>query len=232
VSRRLLVVLLPALLAWSSAAAAFEWGWLGVRIRDISEQEMNEISGRHGIEEGFGAMIVEVLKDTPAERAGLKNGDLVVAFGERPVVDTRGLQRLVARTSAGEEVALTVLREEEGRRRLVIRLGRMPREVVAERIAAEMGFSVREIAGGEAGRPADLPAGPSVSVVLRGSLAERAGLRTGDVIVEVNGRSVASREAVGEALLAAPLDQPVRLTVQRPAGRARLSLDARELRVP
>src|SRR3989337_1186031 len=108
-----------ALVAWAGlAAAAGGWGWLGVRIRDLSEQEMEEISKRHGIREGFGAMIVEVLKETPAARAGLQDGDLVVAFKDRPVVDTRSLQRFVAATPAGEEVALTVLRAEEGRRAL------------------------------------------------------------------------------------------------------------------
>src|SRR3972149_5116579 len=62
---------------------------------------MEEISTRHGIREGYGALIVEVLKETPAALAGLRNGDLVVAFKDRPVVDTRSLQRFVAATPAG-----------------------------------------------------------------------------------------------------------------------------------
>src|SRR3972149_10404557 len=102
---------IPVLVAWAGlAAAAAGWGWLGVRIRDLSEQEMEEISKAHGIREGFGAMIVEVIPDTPAEGAGLRSGDLVVALGNRPVGDTRTLQRFVASPGVGEKVGLAVLR--------------------------------------------------------------------------------------------------------------------------
>lgn len=214
--RRLLPLLLLVLLALPALAGAGAWGWLGVRIRDLSEQEMEEIAARHGIREGYGALIVEVLRETPAARSGLRNGDVVVAFKERPVVDTRALQRLVAATPVGEEVSLVVLRGEEGRRRLPIRLASMPPDVQAERIAAEFGFVVREPGDAQEGAPAARATGaPSVGVVLRGSQADRAGLKIGDVIVEINGRAVPSRQAVGEVLREAPLDQPLRLSVRR-----------------
>src|SRR2546426_9761197 len=84
------------LVSVATAADVRQWSWLGVRIRDLSEQEMEEIAARHGIREGFGVVIVEVIEGAPAARAGLKNGDIVVAFGKRPVTETRLLQRLVA----------------------------------------------------------------------------------------------------------------------------------------
>ena len=196
-----------------AVAQAATWGWLGVRIRDLSEQEMEEISTRHGIREGYGALIVEVLKETPAARAGLQNGDLVVAFRDRLVVDTRALQRLVAATPAGQEVVVTVLRREEGRRALRVSVEAMPQAMVAERVAAEFGFVVRDPQEErESLRPSGVPA---IAVVLRGSQADRAGLKAGDVIVEVNGRPVLSRQAVGDALVDVALDQPLRLTVRR-----------------
>lgn len=221
--RRLTLALLLVAAALGQAAGA-TWGWLGVRIRDISEPEMDEISRRHGIREGFGALIVEVMADTPAARGGLKNGDLVVAFRDRPVVDTRSLQRVVAATPAGEEVVLTVLRTEEGRRRVTVRVGTMPREVVAERIAAEFGFLLGEMSGEREGTLSRASDVPIVGVVLRGSQAERAGLRSGDLIVEVNGRPVASRQAARELLAEVGLDQPLGLTVGRGADRVRLTL--------
>ena len=55
-----LAVVVCVVLAQAGSATG-RWGWLGVRVRDLSEQEMAEISTRHGIREGFGAMIVEVL---------------------------------------------------------------------------------------------------------------------------------------------------------------------------
>ncbi|MDP2625973.1 MAG: PDZ domain-containing protein [Candidatus Rokubacteria bacterium] len=208
------------LVAWAGlAAAAGGWGWLGVRIRDLSEQEMEEISKRHGIREGFGAMIVEVIPDTPAEGAGLRSGDLVVAVGDRPVVDTRALQRFVASAGVGETVALTVLRRDEGRRRLIpVRLAPMPEAVAAERIAAEFGFLVREPeARGElGGLRSSVP--PSVTGVLPRSRAAAAGMKVGDVLVEVNGRPVLTLQAVREALLAVSAESPLPLVLRR-AGR-------------
>ena len=94
------------------------WGWLGVRIRDLSDQEVEEISKKFGLREGFGAVIVDVIKEAPAEASGLSAGDVVVAFRGRPVVDTRTLQRFVATASIGETVPMTVLRRNEGRRPL------------------------------------------------------------------------------------------------------------------
>ncbi len=215
-------LLFLAVLVLPAEAEAASWGWIGVRIRDLSEQEMEEISLRHGIREGYGAFIVEVLRDTPAAQSGLKPGDLVVAFKEGPVVDSRSLQRLVAATPVGEDVLLTVLRGDEGRWRLSVRLGTMPPEVVAQRVAAEFGFLVQE-AGSEA--EARLGTAPTVAVVIKGSRAERGGLHIGDLIVEVNGRPVLSRQAVGEALAEATLDQPLRLAVRREGQRLVLTLD-------
>jgi S1-C subfamily serine protease len=137
VRRGLAVLALVLLLAPTADARA--WAWLGVRIREMTEPEMDEVSGRHGLGEGFGVVIVEVMPDTPAARAGMKAGDIVVAFEGRPVTDTRVLQRMIARAPVDHETRLTVLRR-EGRRPLAVRLAEMPRPVVGERVAAEFGF--------------------------------------------------------------------------------------------
>ncbi len=225
--RRLAALLLAAALAVTgTAAAAPSWGWLGVRIRDLSEQEMDEISQKHGLREGFGAMVVEVLKETPAERSGLKTGDVVVAVRDRPVVDSRTLQRYIASASVGETVPLTILRRSEGRRPISVRVGSMPQPVVAERVAAEFGFFVRdgepqpELAGA---RPPDAP--PSVSAVLPKSRADSAGLRVGDVLVEVNGRAVPTVDALRQALVDVSPDAPLALVVRRDRERVAVSLD-------
>jgi len=201
----------------ASAVDAMQWAWLGVRIRDLSEQEMDEIAKRHGIREGFGVVIVDVMEGTPAERAGMKSGDLVVAFEERPVTDTRLLQRLIGGAGAGQDVRLTVLRT-DGRRRLEVRLAAMPRPVLGERISAEFGFLVREP------EPAG-SAAPTISGVIRRSAAERAGLEVSDVILEVNDQAVETREALREAMADASLEGPLRLTIRR--GGSRLSVTLR-----
>ncbi len=201
----------------ASAVGATQWAWMGVRIRDLSEQEMDEIAKRHGIREGFGVVIIEVMEGTPAEKAGIKSGDLVVAFEERPVTDTRLLQRLIGGAGAGQGVRLTVLRT-DGRRRLEVRLAAMPRAVLGERIATEFGFLVREP------EPAG-SAAPTISGVIQRSAAERAGLEVSDVILEVNDRAVETREALREAMADASIEGPLRLTIRR--GGSRLSMTLR-----
>jgi serine protease Do len=215
----LLAVLTPP------ADAATRWGWLGVRIRDLSEQEMEDISKRFGLREGFGAVIVEVIKETPAAAAGLRNGDLVVAFRDRPVVDTRSLQRAIAGTSVGETVRLTVLRPEEGRRPVQVKVGAMPDAMAADRVAAEYGFLVRDPEGQPELGGARPSAVPSVAAVLPRSRAERAGLQVGDILAEVNGRPVVTLAAVREALLAAGSDGPLPLILRRDQEQIAVTLD-------
>ena len=208
------VLVVAVVLVSASSVAARQYSWLGVRIRDLSEQEMEELAGRHGIREGFGVYVVDVVEGTPAAQSGMKGGDVIVAFGDRPVVDTRALQRLVGASSPDTQIQMTVLRS-EGRRRLAVRLVAMPREVIGERVAAEFGFMIRD---------ADMPRGPglppdpitpAVAVVMRGGIAEKAGLEVGDVIVRVNERAVSNRDTARDALSDVPAQAPLQLTIRR-----------------
>ncbi|PYM35978.1 MAG: hypothetical protein DME15_05205 [Candidatus Rokuibacteriota bacterium] len=219
-SARAVFLLAVLLLGAPAAAGERQWSWLGVRIRDLAEQEMEQIAAKHGLREGFGVVIVEVIEGAPAATAGLRAGDIVVAFGDRPVTETRLLQRLIAAAPVGAESRLTVLRD-EGRRRVAVRLAAMPREVVGERVAVEYGFIVRE-----SDRPGEVrregASTPAITAVLPGSPAEKAGLEPGDVILQVDERPVVSREAARDGLADASPDRPLRLTVRR--GAAHLSV--------
>jgi S1-C subfamily serine protease len=214
--RRIALTVLAMLLLAASTGDARSWSWLGVRIRDLSEQEMEEIASRHGIREGFGVVIVEVIADTPAARAGLKSGDIVVALGERPIVDTRLLQRLIAAAPTDSDTLLTVLRA-EGRRSLKIRLTTMPPTVAGERVAAEFGFSLQEPLqpASEPGAVRAASAAATIGIVARGSAAEKAGLEIGDVILQVGDRPVASRDAAREAIAERGAERPLSLTLRR-----------------
>jgi len=140
--KRIAALALPLVLLL--AASAHAQGWLGVRIRDLSELEMDEISARHGIREGYGVVIVAVLEDSPAARSAIRAGDIVVGFAGRPIVDSRTFQRVVGGAPLDREIPLTVLRN-EGRRQLMVRLAPMPVEIAGERVAAELGFALREV---------------------------------------------------------------------------------------
>jgi S1-C subfamily serine protease len=212
---------LGLVLALAGEVAAERWAWLGVRIRDLSEQEMDELTVRHGIREGFGVVIVDVLQETPAARAGLKSGDIVVAVGDRPVTETRLLQRLIASAAPETEVRLVVLRR-EGRRTMQVRLMPMPRDVAGDRVAALFGFALREP------QPSDAPGGgastPVVSGVERGGVAERSGLAAGDVVLQVADRPVITREGAREALADMSPERTLPLVVRRGEQQVNLTL--------
>jgi S1-C subfamily serine protease len=221
---RTLGALALVLLTLAPAVEARSWSWLGVRIRDLSEQEMDELSKRHGIGEGYGVVIVDVMEDTPASRAGMRNGDIVVAFEGRPITETRLLQRLIARAPVDQDIRLTVLRT-EGRRPVAVRLVSMPRPVAGERVAAEFGFLLRDSEGSsESGMRLPTTTPPSVTVVVRNSSAQKAGLEVGDVILQINEQPVVTREAVREAMSDVPLDRMLRLTVTREGRHVSLTL--------
>lgn len=213
---RLLLLGVLVLFESPAFAAAPNWGWLGVRIRDLSEAEMEDLSIRHGLREGYGVVIVEVLPGTPAAQAGLQNGDLLVAVEGRPMVEVSALQRVVGKSRIGEELTLTLLRG--GRRQaLKARVGQMPREVLAERVAAEFGFVFR----GQGREERATLTGEELVVagVLPGGVAERAGLRAGDRLVGVDGAEMTG-EALREALASHDLERPLRVNVRR-EGQAR-----------
>ena len=198
----------------------------GVRVRDLSEQEIGGDLDSSGIREGFGAMIVEVLRETPAESSGLRSGDLLVAFRDRPVVDTRSLLRVIASAPRGRH---RVPHRAAPGRGAAARLGSPGGDagasVVADRVAAEFGLFVREPeAQAELGgaRPSVVPA---VSGVLPGSRAARAGVKVGDVLVEVNGRAVVTYEALRAALLSVPAEGPLALVLRRDGERLSVTLE-------
>ena len=219
----LIVVTMPVL-------AEERYGWLGVRIRDLSESETEDLSVKQGVREAYGVLVADVLKDTPAEAAGLRAGDLIVSIDGRPIVETRGLQRLVGAIPPGREVKVIVARE--GRRREVaIRVGAMPDDAVADRVAAEFGFFVREPSGEEAP-----PAGGSrlgvVGAVLERSAAARVGLTVGDRILAVNGAATDSTEAVRRQLRGVRLREALRMRVERRGEPHDLTLPAVERVLP
>jgi serine protease Do len=208
-----LALLFLPLLPAGGLSAGERWGWLGVRIRDLTEQESEDLTKRLGIREGYGVLIAQVMKETPAEAAGLREGDLVVAVDGRPIVETRALQRVVGAMQAGQDIALVVLRE-QARRELKVRVGNMPPEVVADRLALEFGFYVRDVSEGQSGAPSESKP-PVVAGVAERSSAARGGLLAGDRILAVNGTEVETIEGFRQRTQALLLRDPIRLRVER-----------------
>lgn len=84
-------------------------GWLGVQIRPMSE----EVAAVLGFEKGTGAVIDSVMPDSPAKKAGLKPGDVVLKFGDTEISELRDLTRAVAASAPGSRQKIEILRRGE-----------------------------------------------------------------------------------------------------------------------
>ena len=216
VALALLVTASLALLVTASLAEARAGSWLGVRIRDLSEQEQDELTKTHGIREGYGVVIVEVMEGTPAQRAGMKIGDIVVAVDGRPVTDSRLLQRLIAAAPVERDARLTVLRPEG-------------RQALGAGDALVHGRRLEHVADGDVEiRPAFARTHHVFEIFLQRHgvlhrILHHGGLETGDVILQINDTAVVSRDAAREALADLATERPFKLTVRR--GERHLALD-------
>ncbi|TSD85714.1 PDZ domain-containing protein [Mycobacterium sp. KBS0706] len=82
-------------------------GWLGVEIQALTP----ELAEAAGIDTAKGALVAEVQKNSPALKAGLRQGDVIVSFDGKPVAESKDLPRLVAETASGTSVPVEVLRD-------------------------------------------------------------------------------------------------------------------------
>jgi serine protease Do len=170
------------------ATGAITRGWIG-----ISEQDLDAaIADAFGLPDDRGALINEVLSDSPAERAGLRRGDVVVRFRGQPVADALGLRRSIALAPVGEDVEVIVNR---GGLEHVYAVSVLPQEreftYASETGLAESpleGIVVEELDRRSAERLGLKPQTKGVVVreILARSPAVNSGLRPGDAILEIN----------------------------------------------
>jgi len=188
-------------------------GWLGVYLGELTD----ELREAFQIDAATGVLVQQVAADSPAARAGLEDGDVILELDGAPVDDVRALRFRIAEMRPGTKVALGLLRD-GGRRALTVELGELEDETRPLAQARQrgvldaLGFTVGELTRewrAELGLD-DTVEGVLVTDVRRTSPAEDEGLRPGDVILEVGRQPVRSRAgllraaeevAAGEVLL-------------------------------
>lgn len=189
-------------------------GWLGVSLQEVSRN----LAGAYGLEQPRGALVADVLPEGPAAKSDLRSGDLVLTYQGEPISHLSDLPSLVSITSPGTRATLEVLRYGQGRRTVIVTIGALkeaPDPPKSARVSTEdrLGLVLRDLSEAQRQR-FDLADGAYVANMGAG-IAWEAGLRTGDVIVEVNGKPV--RGAVGFERLMAHVQRgkPVVLRIRR-----------------
>ncbi|RDI52416.1 Do family serine endopeptidase [Microvirga subterranea] len=180
-----------------------ERGFLGVQIQPVTK----DIAAGVGLDEPQGAIVARVEDDSPAAKAGVKTGDVVLSVNGKAVHDARDLSRTVASLNAGSTATLQVWRD--GKRQDVsVTIGKMPSTSNAslERgEGAEMGKLGLGLAPASTTGDGDQK-GVAVVSVEPGSPAAEKGFRTGDVILEVAGKAVQTPTDVRNAIEASRKD--------------------------
>jgi serine protease Do len=176
-------------------------GYLGVMIQDVNPALAKEFK----LKDNQGALVSDVTEKSPAEKAGLKEGDVVVEFNGKKVNDSRHLKLEVARTQPGDTVPVKVLRDGTTKE-LDVTVKEMPgQEHLAKNDRSdtdkEDNGTLNGVTVGDLDRQArqqfDLPGtihGVIVTDVDPNSAAAEAGLKPGDVIQEINRKQVKTAE--------------------------------------
>jgi serine protease Do len=188
-------------------------GWLGVGIQKITP----ELSKSFGLKDEKGALVAQVVKGGPADKAGIETGDVIVEFDGKNVDDSKDLPRMVASIPVGKTVAVKVLRVGTVVDREV-KIGEMEQkaEVADASTRKPLGMTVQNITPEIAkGLGLKSETGVVVANVVSGSPAAKADIRSGDVIQQVNKKPVKDVEDFKQKIESAKDQETILLLIQR-----------------
>jgi serine protease Do len=173
-------------------------GYLGVSIQELTQ----DLAKQFGAGESHGVLITDVLADSPAKRAKMERGDVILVYDGHTVANPTQFRNLVAQTAVGKKVHIKLLRNGK-ERDMELAIGEQPLSMTrssgdseGEELRSDGAFAgveVRELTSDLARRFSLSRDKGGVLVVhlAEGSPAEDAGLRAGDVIVEINRKPIA-----------------------------------------
>lgn len=191
-------------------------GWLGVSVQQMTP----ELAESFNLEKDRGALVAEVIKDSPAEKAAIRRGDVILSFNGHEIMDMRDLPRLVAETAVDEKVSLQILRD-----------GKLKEIKVTIARLADQGDSGQFVAGGDKDKIGltlseidretarkyrlDTTSGLLITEVEPGSPSAEVGLQPGDIILEANGRQTETLRDFNVATEKTPPTGILRLLIRR-----------------
>jgi len=201
-------------------------GYLGVNIQSITP----ELAKALGVEKRDGALVADVTPGSPADSGGIQRSDIIIAYDGKDVKDHHVLPAMVAATPVNETVTVTVLRDGK-QRKLSVKVGKLPSDSArldkpSQPATGSWGLQLQDMnpmIGQQLGLQADQ--GVVVVGVEPGSPAHAAGIRQGDVIVEVNRHPVNSVDDVKENIGKSKEKDRLLLLVQRQGGKMYVPLE-------
>ena len=191
-------------------------GYLGVLVQPLSE----ELAQSFSLDRPHGALVSEVVKGSPAEKAGIKRGDVILRFNGQQIDERNDLPKLVATTKVGKTVAVVVFRDGK-EHELQVEVGKLGEEGAGPAGSADAGNRLGLTVTGvtpETVRQYDLAPesrGVLITAVATDGAGAAANLRPGDLVVEVDGREVASVKEFESTIAKTAKGKVLRLLIQR-----------------
>ncbi len=205
-------------------------GWLGVLIQDVDR----DLAESFGMKKPQGALISQVLKNSPAKASGLHVGDIIVEFNGRAVHTSASLPPMVGRIHAGDRIKVMVIRQ--GRRvEVPILIGELPeedQEVVTQKEKPKasknrLNVTVAELTPKQRNE-LDIRKGGVMIVAVAQGPAAKAGVRRGDVILMLNNKELGSVREFNEVVKKLPAGRQLPMLLQRRNGSLFLALKITE----
>jgi len=167
-----------------------ERGFIGVSMRDLDTQS-RKFYGRDG-----GTIVMDVIKDSPADKSGLKRGDLIISANGKEIINSSELKNIVGILEPGTQVGLSILRDKKTLE-LTLKIEKQDSKTLANgQIEPLEGMSVGAITD-EIRKKYGIPSsvkGVIITSVKDGSLALRLGFIEGDIIIQIENKEIASIE--------------------------------------
>jgi serine protease Do len=191
-------------------------GWLGVMIQQVTP----DLADNFGLDRPIGALVGQVVPGSPAEKAGLNAGDVIIEYNGKEVSQMSMLPAMVASTSVGEKATIVLIRDGK-KQNITVEIGKMEDEdsVLADTetgTSKKIGITVQELTPKLAeSLGIEEVQGLIVSDINPGSAAAEAGILRGDIILEINREKVESIVQYRNALVAAQEKKSILLLIKR-----------------
>lgn len=202
-------------------------GWLGVLIQDVTQ----DLAESFGMDRPGGALVAQVLAGSPAEKAGVRVGDVITEFDNTKINNSASLPPIVGRMHVGQDAKLKILRD--GKTKLVnIRIGKLPPEKEIKQASLgrnegikdnRLGAVVKDLTPDQRSTLDNKKSGVYVDDVHHGP-ARAAGLQQGDIILMINNIDVKNVSQFQKLVKDLPKGKSVPMLVQRNSGPMFLAL--------
>jgi serine protease Do len=199
-----------------------ERGWLGVTVQKVTV----EIAENFGLGQPYGAIVADITSNSPADKAGITRGDIILEYDGEKIEDMHELPRMVASTPIGQTVPVKVFREGE-KVELNVTIEKLMEGITTPVLTIEkmLGIKAKTLHAAIAEQFGIKDGGGVVVVdVTEEGPAMREDIHRGDIILEVNRKRVASIEEMASTLKDLEKGDAVLLLIKRKSGYLYISL--------